>query len=70
MRLKWVVVGQSAYPVCPHCGAYPLVFYGYVEHLGHLLLCNRCGIAVRRKTPLTQLQKKAVKRFWGVKNDN
>ena len=70
MRLKWVVVGQSAYPVCPRCGAYPLIFYGRDEYRSYLLQCRKCGILVSRKTPLEQLEQKAVKRFWGGQTAN
>ena len=69
MKLKWIVAGQNAYAICPCCGA-SLTPYGRVERLGYLLLCNRCGIAVRRRTPLSKLQKKAVKHFWGKQIDS
>ena len=68
--MKWIVVGRSAYPICPHCGAYPLIFYGLDQYHNYILKCKRCGIAVVRKTPLTELQKRAVKRFWGKQIDN
>jgi len=70
MKLKWIVIGLSAYAICPRCGAYPLIFHGRDEYHNYILQCKRCGIAIVRKTPLKELQKKAVKRFWGVKNDN
>jgi len=70
MNLKWIVIGLSAYAICPKCGNYPLIFHGIDEYHNYILQCRRCGIAIVRKTPLKELQKKAVKRFWGVKNDN
>jgi len=42
--MKWIVVGQSAYPVCPRCGAYPLFLYGRDEYHNQILQCRRCGI--------------------------
>jgi len=68
--IRWIVVGQSAYAICPRCGAYPLFLHGRDEYHNYILQCKRCGIAIVRKTPLKELQKRAVKRFWGVKNDN
>ena len=70
VNLKWVVIGLRAYAICPRCGAYPLVFRGVDEYHNFLLQCRRCGIIIARKTKLEELQKRAVKRFWGVKNDN
>jgi len=64
MRMKWVIEDGMAFPACPRCGAYPLTFYGRVEHLGYLLLCDRCGIAVRRKTHPNTLAMKALDRRW------
>ena len=65
INLKWIVVGQSAYPVCPYCGAYPLFLYGLDEYHNYMLQCKRCGILVARKTPPSKLKQKAVRRFWG-----
>jgi hypothetical protein len=70
MKLKWVVIGLSAYAICPRCENYPLIFHGLDEYHNYILQCKRCGIAIVRKTPLKELQKKAVNRFWGRKNDN
>jgi len=64
-NLKWIVIGSSAYAICPRCGNFPLFFYGHDEYHSYLLQCKRCGILVSRKTPIEQLQKRAVKRFWG-----
>jgi hypothetical protein len=68
--IKWIVVGQSAYPSCNRCSAFPMIFWGKDEYGNYLLACRTCGILVARKTQLKELQKKAVKRFWGVKNDS
>jgi len=62
-KLKWKMLNGVMYPVCPCCGAYPLIFYGRVEQLGYLFLCNRCRIAVRRKTHPNTLAKKAMDRW-------
>jgi uncharacterized Zn finger protein len=67
-NLKWIVIGLSAYAICPKCGNYPLISHGLDEYRNYLLQCRRCGIIIARKTPLKELQKRAVKRFWGVKN--
>ena len=68
MNLKWVTIGGYAYPICPKCGAF-LRYYGECQKI-HVLVCEKCTIAVLRKTPFEKLQKRAVQRFWGKKNVN
>lgn len=53
---KWPPLAMRAEKVCPHCGAYALIYKGFSLEVNNIEIfygCNNCNSAVRRKYKAT-----------------
>ena len=53
---KWPPLAMRAEKICPHCGAYALIYKGFALDVNKIEIfygCNNCNAAVRRKYKAT-----------------
>jgi uncharacterized Zn finger protein len=62
--MKWIMLDGMVVPLCPRCGAYPLLKKGKDEYGHYLLQCYLCGEVVAVKTNPDTLAMKALDRRW------